>query len=227
MKNKALVQKAACLLTATLTVMTAALSADAAVQIKAPAVTVQEANLTNNSTLKIGVVNFRKCVEESKKGKQETATLESMQSQMESSLQDLQKQLTDLSAKLNDPDYLDGVSPQAENELKHKYRTLGQEYQMMQQQFVQALQQANMKVVQSLAELVVAAVKEVAQNESLDIVFNEEAVFFNKPSQDKTEPVIALLDKNHDQETKALVEQQKSATTNKNTSNAPAVPLKK
>ncbi len=150
MKKRPFGYQAAYALAATFTLLTVGLSAEAApVEAKAPANTQQNAT---KPALKVGVANFRKCIEESKKGKQETTSLESMQQQMESSLQDLQKQLTEISAKSNYSDYLDGVTQQAENELKHKYRTIGQEYQMMQQQFVQALQQANMKVVQGLAE---------------------------------------------------------------------------
>ncbi len=199
---------AAYTMAAAFTLMTTALCA-----ADAPA----SAAATAKSTLKIGVANFRKCIEESKKGKQETAALESMQSQMESALQDLQKQLTEVSAKLNDPDYLDGVKPEAENELKHKYRSLGQEYQTMQQQFVQALQQANMKVIQSLAELVSTTAKEVAQSKQLDLVINEEAAFYYSPSLDVSEEIVARLNKKFDDEVKALAEQQKNATNNKNT----------
>ncbi len=211
MKKWPLGYKAAYAITAVLTLMTTGLCAtDAA----AP-----------TSILKIGVANFRKCVEESKKGKYETAALESMQTQMESSLQELQKQLTEVSAKLNDPDYLDGVTQDAENELKHKYRTLGQEYQMMQQQFMQALQQANLKVIQNLAELISSTAKDVAQSKQLDTVFNEEAVFYANPALDVSEEIIFRMNKKYDEEVKALLEQQKNLPADKN--NTPAAPVKK
>ena len=205
--------KAAYAMAAIFTLMTAGLCAAEAATPSNP-----------KSDLKIGVINFRKCVEESKKGKQETAALESMQSQMESALQDLQKQLTEVSAKLNDADYLDGVTPAVENELKHKYRTLGQEYQTMQQQFVQALQQANMKVVQGLAESVAKLAKTVAQSKQLSLVVNEEVAFYHSPTLDLTDEAIALWNKEYEQEEKVLLEQQKNATNNKNT---PVAPIKK
>ena len=85
----------------------------------------------------------------------------------------------------------------------------------MQQQFVQALQQANMKVVQSLAELVAATAKEVAQSKQLDLVLNEEAAFYFNPALDVSEEIVARLNKKFDEETKTLPEQQKNTTNNK------------
>ena len=62
----------------------------------------------------IAVVDFKACVEKSKLGLQEQASLESMKKQMETILQEKEKKLTELSAKFNDLDYLDSLSPDAE-----------------------------------------------------------------------------------------------------------------
>ncbi len=157
---------------------------------------------STEAALKIGFVNFRKCVEESKVGKMQQASFEAMQSQMENSLMELQKALNEITAKLSDEDYLDGLSPEAENELKHKYRSLGQELSRTQGQYVQTLQDANMKVLQMISSEVAEASKEVAAAKALDLVVNEEAAFFYKPSMDLSSQVIAQMDAKFEREQK-------------------------
>ena len=159
-----------------------------------------EAASKSETSANIGFVNFRKAVEESKLGKQEQSSFEALQNQMESSLMEIQKQLNEITAKLSDEDYLDGLSPEAENELKHKYRSLSQDLSMTQNQYMQTLQQANMKIIQSLQQDVADATKEVAQSKNLDLVVNEEAAFFHRPSLDVTDQVISLMNKKFDRE---------------------------
>lgn len=146
-------------------------------------------------TTKIGIVNFKKCAEESKLGQAEQKEFDALKKKMETALADKEKELSELANKLNDTDYRDGLSPEAENELKHKFRTLGQEFQQHQQQYYQALQQANFKIVQKLSENVANAAKAVAKQKGLDLVLNEETTFFHNPTLDMTKLVIAVMDK--------------------------------
>lgn len=154
---------------------------------------------------KVGFVNFRKCVEESKLGKQQQTAFEAMQNQMEASLTELQKSLNDITTKLSDEDYVDGLSPAAENELKHKYRALSQELARTQGQYVQTLQDANVKIIQSLSSEVAEAAKEVAKARNLDLVVNEEAVFFYRPSFDISSHVVAQMDAKFEKEQKSAM----------------------
>lgn len=151
---------------------------------------------------KIGVVNFRKVVETSKQGKQQQATFEGMKSQMESLLQDKEKGIKELAVKLNDADYIDGLTPDAENELKFKYRSLTQELAQAQQQFLQTLQQANVKIVQMLNEEVSEIAGEVAKSLNIDLVLNEESAFYAKSSLDLSDKVIQKLNEKFDRDAK-------------------------
>jgi len=105
-----------------------------------------------------------------------------------------EKELNEISGKINDPDYLDSLSPQAEAELKHKQRQMGQELGQQQQQLYQTLSQANFKIVQRLTEEVAKAADKVASQKNLSMVVNEDACFFYAKKLDITEDVIREMD---------------------------------
>lgn len=150
--------------------------------------------------IKIGVTNFKTCIEQSKLGKQEQGSFEALKKQMESTLEEKEKTLNEIATKFNDPDYLDSLSPEAETELKRKFRALNQELSAQQNQFFQALQQTNFKVVQKLTEAVTKAAATVAEKNKLDIVTNEEASFYYSPKLDISKEVIAVMDQTFDKE---------------------------
>jgi len=146
-----------------------------------------------SQNLRFGVVNFKKCVENSNIGKQEQTSFENLKKQMENVLGEKEKAMNDMASKFNDPDYLDSLSPEAETELKRKFRQQNQELAQLQSQYMQNLQQTNLKVIQKLNDLVTKASERVAKDEKLDVVFNEEAFFFYSPAIDITSKVVALL----------------------------------
>lgn len=148
-----------------------------------------------DSTQKIGVVNFATCVTDSKYGQQEQNAFEAMKKQMSSLMEDTEKQLRELTDKLQDKDYLDGLSPEAEQELKNKYNTLSEELQRYQQQFYQVLQQTNYKLVQNIGNQINTASEKVAANKGIHAVINKEACFYYLPSLDVTSDVIKEMDK--------------------------------
>lgn len=149
---------------------------------------------------KIRTVNFKACVEKSKLGKQEQATFEALKKQMENSLAEKEKALNEMAAKFEDPDYLDSLSADAETEIKRKFRHLNQEYTQLQSQYMQALQQTNFKVVQKLTENVTKAAAEVAKQESLDLILNDEGAFFSSPTLDVSPKVVVIMDQTFDKE---------------------------
>jgi len=155
-----------------------------------------------NKQVRIGVVNFKQCVENSKLGKQEQGNFESLKKQMETVLADKEKTLNDMAEKFNDSDYLDSLSPEAETELKRKFRGLNQEISQQQQQYMQTLQQTNFKVIQKLNEQVTKAASAVAKQENLELVLNEEASFFYGPTLDISSKIIALLDSEFEKDLK-------------------------
>lgn len=169
--------------------------------------------------LKVAVVNFRKCVEASKQGKQHQSAFEGMKTQMETLLQQKEKALTELNNKLNDNDYLDGLTKETQNELKHKFRMQGQELSQAQQQFMQTLQQANLKIVEMMSNDVSKAAAEVARAQGYDFVLNEESLFYYNPKTDISDAVVVEMNKAYD------IEQKKNeAAKGKTPSNATLLP---
>jgi outer membrane protein len=143
---------------------------------------------------KIGVVNFKAVVEKSKAGKKEQQNFEMMKKQMESVLEEKEKTMSDIANKLNDPDYLDSLSPEAEAEIKHKFRSLSQEMQQHQNQYYQILNQANFQVIQKLGESISDAAKVVAKDKKLDLVLNQEMSFYHADSLNISEEVVKVMD---------------------------------
>ena len=157
-------------------------------------------------TYKVGCVNFKKCVEESKLGKQEQGSFEALKKQAEISLEEKEKKLTDMATKLNDPDLLDMMSPEAETDLKRQFRALNQELTQLQNQYYTALNQANFKIIQNITEVIAKASEEVAKENGLDMLVNDEAFYFYNPSLDVSAKVIAKMDQIFDQESKTKPE---------------------
>ncbi len=146
----------------------------------------------------IGVANFKNCVESSKLGKREQATFENLKKQMDTILEKKEKELNEIAAKFNDPDYLDSLSNEAEAELKHKFRASGQELQAQQNQYYQALSQANVKIVQMITEVVEKAAAQVAKDKGLSFIINQEACYYCTPDADVTNLIVAEMDKMYD-----------------------------
>ncbi len=163
-------------------------------------------NNQNHQAFRIGIVNTKKCLEESKLGKQEQTNFEKMKQQMESVLQDKEKLLEEIEAKLNDDDYMDSISDEAASELKRKKRTIRNEGMQLQSQYMQTLQQANMKIVQKLTDVVNKASALIAQESinghTLDIIFTDEACTFYSPHLDISERIIAKMNAIYDAEQK-------------------------
>lgn len=156
------------------------------------------------SAAKVGIVNFATCVTDSKHGKQEQASFESMKKQMTTLIEDTEKQLRDLSEKFQDKDYIDGLSPEAEEELKVKFRNLSEELNRYQQQYYQVLNQANYKLIQTMGKSINAAAEKVAGSKGINMVVNQEACFYCLPSLDITADVIKEMDKSFDQDAKKI-----------------------
>lgn len=145
--------------------------------------------------LPIGVVDFKECVEKSRLGKQEQVSFDELKKKMEASMQEKQKTLQEINAKLNDADYMDSLSQETEAELKHRFRVLGQELAQLEEQAYQILGQSNTRALQKLQTLVDKAAEIVAKQEGLLMIVNKEAFFYSAPQLDKTEAVVAQLDK--------------------------------
>lgn len=164
-----------------------------------------------NKPIKIAIVNFKTCVEKSKLGKQEQANFDAMKKQMETILEDKEKTLNEMAAKFNDIDYLDSLSPEAETELKRKFRALSQEASQQQNQYYQALSQANVKIIEKITGYITKASEEVAKKHKIDLMLNEDSSFFNSPELDISTFVVAVMDEKFDIEAKESKEAQPGA----------------
>lgn len=152
--------------------------------------------------LNIRYVNFKECVETSEMGKAEQSQFEAMKKQMESTMEGKEKELGALAEKLNDADYLDSISPEAETEMKRKFRALNQEMSSMQQQYYQTLQQANYKIIQKMQEAVAGASNSVAKAEKIDLIVNEDVCFHKNTDLDITKVVVTEMNKSHKKDVK-------------------------
>lgn len=153
----------------------------------------------------IGIVNFSNCITDSKLGKQEQASFEALKNQMTSLIENTEKQLNELNAKFSDTEYLDGLSPEAETELKNKFRALNEEMSRYQNQYYQVLNQANMRIIQSINAGVNTASESIAKKNKLTVVLNKDACFYFSPDSDIdiTQQVINKMDEQFDQQEKA------------------------
>ncbi|MCB1106631.1 MAG: OmpH family outer membrane protein [Chlamydiia bacterium] len=159
--------------------------------------------LSAEEKIPYGIVNFPNCVTESKYGKQEQESFEKLRSQMTTLMTDIEKQLNDIATKFNDPDFVDSLSPEAEQEMKSRFQTLSEELNRYQNQYMQVMQQANMKLMQTMNGHVSKASESIAKKRKLPMVVREEACFFYNPSFDITPSVIEEMDKSYDSENKA------------------------
>jgi outer membrane protein len=155
---------------------------------------------------RVGIVNTKRCLEESKLGKQEQVNFEKMKHQMESILQDKERVLEEIETKLNDDDYMDSISDEAANELKRKKRSIRNEGMQLQSQYMQTLQQANLKIVQKLTDVISRASAQVAQDtttgQPVDVILTDEACTYYAPRLDVSDRVIAKMNAIFDAEQK-------------------------
>jgi len=151
---------------------------------------------------KVGIVNFATCITDSKAGKHEQGEFEKMRKQIASLIEDSEKQYREISDKLNDKDFLDGLSPDAEKEMAMKRDMMAEELGRYQQQYYQVMQQANMKLFQVMSGHINGAAEKVASAKHLNMVMNKEMCFFYTPALDVTADVIKEMDKAFDQESK-------------------------
>ncbi len=146
------------------------------------------------STPSIGVVQLKECAEASKLGKREQENFEKFKNKFQQELVKKQGELKDVQAKLEDSDYLDSLSPEAERDLKLKIRRLAQEFTQLQQYFYQSLQQAFMQSQQTITVGVAESARSVAEREGLDVVLNADSCFYLAEKYDVTANVIENMD---------------------------------
>ncbi len=149
-----------------------------------------------------GVVNFTTCVTDSRYGQKEQENFEGIRKQLSSMIEDTEKEIREIADRFGDTDYLDSLSPKAEEELKARYQNLNEDLARYQGQFYQIMQQANMQLVQKISSQIARASEKVATQKKIDYVINREACFYYNPSLDLTEQVISEMDMSFELESK-------------------------
>ena len=152
----------------------------------------------------VGIVNFATCISDSKTGKQEQTAFESLKKQLGTTLEETEKQLKEISDKFSDKEYLDGLSPEAEEQMKIKFNTLNEEMNRYQNQYYQVLNQANMRIIQTMGQQIAGASEKIAKEKKLTVILNKEACFFYSPQLDITSLVVTEMDKSFKEEVKTI-----------------------
>lgn len=151
---------------------------------------------------KVGIVNMENVFMETKLGKQEQASFETMRKQFASLLEDTEKQLRDLNDQLSDKDTLDGLSPESEAEMKSKFAQLSEEMNRYQQQYYQFMQQGQHKIMQAVFGGITQASEKLAAAKGYTMILNKQACFYSAPTLDVTTDMIKEMDKNFEEEAK-------------------------
>lgn len=148
----------------------------------------------------IGIVNFSSCITDSKFGKSEQEQMENIKKQYVSLIEETEKELKDLQTKFDDPVFMEGLSPQAEEDQRLKQKTLNEDLYKYQNQLYQIMQQAQYFFYQKMVGNVSKAAEKIAAEKNLDFVLNGEACFYSKPGMNVTDLVIKEMDKRFDEE---------------------------
>lgn len=162
----------------------------------------------NGADQSIGFVNFKLCLEKSQQGQHEKNAFESLRKQMLDALEKTDTELEEMAKKLEDQDYMDGLSPTAEEDLKQKFQIMNQDYARYQNQFSQLLSQANYKMLQTLHDGVSTAAEKVRETKKLALILSEDSTFAHISSLDYTQDVIDQMNKQFAQENATAVAQE-------------------
>src|ERR1700677_1326388 len=147
---------------------------------------------------KVGIVNFSSCITESKLGKQEQNAFETMRKQFISLVEDNDKQLREINDKLQDKDYLDGLSKEAEEGMHAKAAQLSEELNRYQQQFYQFMHQGQNKIMQTVVGGINHAAEQIASAKGYNYILNKDACFFYAPTLDITSDIVKEMDKHYE-----------------------------
>jgi len=139
---------------------------------------------------RIAVVNFDECIISSEYGKKEQEAFDSVKNQLASAIEEREGQLQELAQKFNDSDYMDGLSPEGAAEMQSQYQALSEEYGRFQNQYMQVMNQAQMRLLQKMHDYVNGAAEKVARKESYDLILNSQAAFFSGEKTNITNLVI-------------------------------------
>lgn len=144
----------------------------------------------NNIPHNTAVVNFKDCIEQSLYGQQEQNTFESARKQMVENYEKKEAEFKEMGAKLNNAEYLDGLSNEAVEELNNNYRAKNQEIIQYRSQLYDTMNQMNMLFLQKMKDAITLASGTVANKKGYSIILPEDSCFFCSPDINATSEVI-------------------------------------
>jgi outer membrane protein len=154
------------------------------------------------SEASVAIVDFRECAENSALGKQQQESFEGLKQQIQDVMDQKEKEIKGMAEKLQDPDFLDSLSPEAEGKMKQEFQQSNMAYNQMQQQFFQTLQQANVQIVRMIGESIQEHAQTIAKSKRIDLVLNAESCFYFNSPYDLTSEVISQMDSTFEKDAK-------------------------
>ncbi len=171
-----------------------------------------------------GVVNFQTCMEKAKIAQDKRRELENFDKQFRVRIDEIQKHCKEIDEKLNNVEYVDSITAEAEENLKKERQAEMQKLMGTQNEFQQIMQQQQMAFSQSFMISLGDAAQKVAKEKKLSHVIAKEACLYYDDNLDLTEDVItkinALYDKQQREAEKATKEEvavKENATPKKET----------
>lgn len=155
-------------------------------------------NVQADSKMSFGIVNYDQCLQESKYGKLEQKNFEAIRTQMMNKIGEVEKELRDISEKKKDPEYMDGLSPKAEEEFNMKYQALSEDMSRLQGQYYQLLQQGQYQMGMKIFQNIEQASKKVADQKDLKFVIGKNLIFYYDEELDVTSMIIDQMNKNYE-----------------------------
>ena len=142
---------------------------------------------------KYGVVNFRRCIEETKTGQKEEQSFNQMKTELTAMAEGREKEIQEIMAKLQDSDFIDSISPEEEQKLKQEFAMKNQEMRMFENQFYQTMNQANFQLLHKIRQEAQSASAKVGEKEGVLLIVDEETCFFAHPALNLTDSIIAQM----------------------------------
>ena len=160
-----------------------------------------------------GVVNFQTCMEKAKIAQDKRRELEGFDKQFRVKIDEIQKRCKEIDDKLNNVEYVDSITAEAEENLKKERQAEMQKLMGTQNEFQQIMQQQQMAFSQSFMISLGDAAKKVAKEKGLSHVIAKEACLYYEDNLDLTEDVISKINALYDKQQR---EAEKTAKTEKN-----------
>lgn len=147
----------------------------------------------------IGIVNAQPCFTESKPALKTQQLIDSLVEKTNEAIKEFDQKVTDLDIKLNDQHLRDGMTPEAQEQLKRDYEKALQDRDAARQQLQQQHSQTHVSLVQDLIAQVNIASEKVAKAKNLTVILSSDAIHYFNPSIDQTEDIMKELNAAADQ----------------------------